>query len=494
VASDAASPARGGSLTVAVVSDLNTADPFGAAVNHPLENTRMNALYDSLVWSEPGSGKTMPQLAESLTAEPGAQTWILKIRPNVRFSDGTPYDAAAVKWTWDQHKNPERRSVVAGVAQTIGQTTVLDPLTLRIELTAPNANFDRVVASSLAFVPSPTAFLKDPQGFKANPVGAGPFTLAQWSRGNVMTLRKNPSYWQGPDRPYLDTLVFQVIADSDQSLNAAATGGIDAKVSTSAVDAAKARDKGLGVTQVKGVAGESIVFNNARPPFDDARARRAVALALSPDGINKVAFAGQGTPAAGMFPADSPLMASGANTNSVGDRAEAQRLLDELAAAGKPLDFTFTIPPNNQSARTGEYIQAQLSPLKNISVKLEPLAVASFVPAIRTNRTYQAALQNWLLSDPEPSMYAYLYSTGTANYLGYRNPAVDAALDQGRATAEPAQRQAAYTALARQLAQDVPIWTYQEGLTTAYFRKGTAGVLLTNDGVLLTDRIGRAAP
>jgi peptide/nickel transport system substrate-binding protein len=488
-----ASPKPGGSLTISVVSDLNTADPFGAAGNQAIDSTRMNALYDSLLWSEPGTGKPIPQIALSLVPDPGAASWTLKLRPGMTFTDGTPYDAAAVKWTWDEHKNPERRSLAAGAAQAIRATTVVDPTTLTVDLVAPNAHFDRVVATSLAFIPSPTAFQKDPQAFKTRPVGAGPFTLADWVRGSAMTVQKNPKYWQGPERPYLDKITFQLIGDSEQSLNAAASGQVDAKVSVSAVDGAKARGKGLNVVQVSGITGESIMFNNAKPPFDDVRARRAVALALNPEDINKVAFGGQGTPAKGMFPDASPLVAPGVNTNPAGDRAEAQRLLDELASEGKPLDFAFTIPQNPQATRTAEYIQTRLATLRNISVRLEPLQVAAFVTAIRTNRSFQASLQNWLLSDPEPSMYGYLQSTGASNYLGYKNPAADAALERGRIAVDPAQRQAAYTDLARLLQTDVPVWTYQQGFVTAYFRNGVAGVVLTNDGMLVTDRIGRAA-
>jgi peptide/nickel transport system substrate-binding protein len=166
-----ASPKPGGALTISVVSDLNTADPFGAAGNQAIDSTRMNALYDSLLWSEPGTGRPIPQIALSLVPDPGAASWTLKLRPGITFTDGTPYDAAAVKWTWDEHKNPERRSLAAGAAQAIRATTVVDPTTLKVDLVAPNAHFDRVVATSLAFIPSPTAFRKDPQAFKT-PVSA----------------------------------------------------------------------------------------------------------------------------------------------------------------------------------------------------------------------------------------------------------------------------------------------------------------------------------
>jgi peptide/nickel transport system substrate-binding protein len=487
----AAEAKAGGSLEVISVSDMAKADPFGALSNYYLDSSRLNAMYDSLFYSEPKTGKAIPQTGESLTADPTGQVWTLKVKPNITFTDGTPYDAAAVKWTWDEHKNPERRSVVAAAAAAIDKTEVVDPLTLKITLKAPNAAFDRVVASSLAFIPSPTAMQKDPAGFAAKPVGAGPFILSQWDRDSQMVFTKNPHYWQGPDKPKLDKVVFRVLSDSEQALNGIATGRGDLKVSVSAVDAAKARDRGLGVQQAPVLVGEAIVFNANKPPFDDPRARKAVALALDPKDVNKVAFTNQGVPSSSLFPEGSPLVAPDAPAVPSANRVEAQRLLDELAAAGKPLSFTYLLPQNNQATRTGEYIATQLRTFKNISVTTEAQAIVTYNNSVRVQRNYQAAMMNWLVSDIEPTAYGYLYSSSPSNFLGFRNAQADVALDQGRKTGDPASRQAAYTELARQVAQDVPLWPYQEGRITVYYAKTVAGLLLSNDGVVLMDRLGR---
>jgi peptide/nickel transport system substrate-binding protein len=380
---------------------------------------------------------------------------------------------------------------VAGSAAAIERTEVVDPLTLKVTLKAPNAAFDRVVASSLAFIPSPTALQKDPAGFAVKPVGAGPFVVSQWQRDNQMVLTKNPTYWQGPDKPKLDKVVFRILSDSEQALNSVATGQSDLKVTVSSTDAAKARDRGLGVDQAPVIVGEAIVFNSAKAPFDDPRARKAVALALDPNEINKVAFTNQGVPSSSMFPAGSPLVAADAPGVPAANRAEAQRLLDELAAEGKPLKFTYLVPQNNQATKTGEYIQSQLGTLKNIEVKTQVMAIVSYTQAVRVNRAYEAAMHNWTVSDVEPTVYSYLYSSSPTNFIGYKSAEADAALDQGRRTADPAQRQAAYTALAAAVAKDVPVWPYQEGRITVYYAKTVAGLLLSNDGVLLMDRIGR---
>jgi len=482
----------GGSLELLAVADMLRLDPFGALSNYYLDNTRLNALYDSLMYSEPKTGRAVPHIAESFVADPAGTTWTLKIRPNVTFTDGTAYDAAAVKWTWDEHKKPERRSLVAGSAAAIKESRVVDPLTLQVTLNVPNANFDRVVASSLAFIPSPTAMRNDPAGFGRKPVGAGPFVLTEHVQDSHLTMTKNPTYWQA-GKPLLDKVTFRTVVDSDQSMNSVVSGQSDLKVSGGVTDGAKARQRGLGIEQVAVITGEVVVFNHAKPPFDDVRARRAVALALDPQGINKIVFNDQGAATASMFPAGSPLVNADAPPLPSANRAEAQRLADELAAEGKPLNFTYRIPQNNQAAKTGEYIQQQLIGLKNVQVRIESLSVNAYTTAVRVQRDFEMAQHSWNVADVEPSVYSYLHSSSPTNFMGYKSQAVDQLLERGRVTSDPAQRALAYSDLMRQVAQDVPLWPYQEGRITAYYRDTVGGLVLSQDGMLLMDRLGRRA-
>ncbi|OPC79051.1 hypothetical protein B4N89_33675 [Embleya scabrispora] len=483
-------PGSGGTLTVAMASDMRSMDPFGALSNSYTDNSRLNAVYDSLFWHEAKTGKVMPQIGESLTPDPGNASWTLKLKPDVKFSDGTPYDATAVKFTWDEHAAPARKSYQAGTIAAVKATEVVDPTTLKVTLTGPNANFDHIVASNLSFIVSPTAYRKDPAGFARNPVGAGPYTFKEWTTGDHMTFVKNRGYWQGAAKPYADTVVFKVIQDSTQGLETVYSGGADMKVSVNAEDPVRAGQKGLETKTVTIIGGESIYFNTKRAPFDDVRARRAVHLALDADEVNKISFSGNGTPTHSIFPPESPLVDAGTETVQRTDRAQAQRLLDELAAEGKPLDFTYSIPQNANAQRTAEYIMTSLRALRNISVKIAPMPIAAFQTDIVINKNYQAAMFSYYLSDAEPGLYVNLYSTSPNNYLLYANPTVDRNLDQARTTNDPAQRKAAYTAVAAQLKQDAPLWTYQSSVVTAFHRSTVVGMVLSNDGMVLMDRIG----
>jgi peptide/nickel transport system substrate-binding protein len=140
--------------------DPATIDPNGppAAVGGPL--------YGQLVVTDPGSGRVVPRMAESLSTDDGL-VWTLVLREGLRFTDGTPYDAAAVKFGWSRYSDPGVASEAGGAAAaTIAEMTEVDARTLRIRLVEPNRQFDRlVVTTSLNHIGSPSALQRGPEAF-----------------------------------------------------------------------------------------------------------------------------------------------------------------------------------------------------------------------------------------------------------------------------------------------------------------------------------------
>src|SRR5690606_28951078 len=118
-----------------------------------------------------------PRLAVSLTSE-DPTTWVLRLRPGVTFTDGSPLDAEAVKFNWERFRDPEQASPYASVVDQISKLTAIDATTLRIDLTSPNATLDTVIAQTpLNLIGSPTAIEADPAAFARRPIGAGAFTV-----------------------------------------------------------------------------------------------------------------------------------------------------------------------------------------------------------------------------------------------------------------------------------------------------------------------------
>ncbi|WP_436774644.1 ABC transporter substrate-binding protein [Yinghuangia sp. YIM S09857] len=490
-AADPTAPAvRGGTATLILSLEANGFDPAAVNPTGITYGTRMAAVFDALVYADQRTGEVRPQLAESLTTADGGTTWVLKLRPGVLFSDGTTLDADAVRFNWARAADPGVRSPQYRIAKDL-RLAVTDPTTLTVTLPAPNPHFDGVVARSLAFVGSPKAIAADAAGFAANPVGAGPFVLASWTRGSQMTFERNPRYWQ-PERPYLDRFVVRTALDERQQVDTVSSGGADLLLASSQAQAGAARDAGLGVAEAVLAGGFLVVFNTARAPFDDVRARQAFAAALDSSDLVRTVY-GRDTPgAAGLFPADTPFAAADARQPGQ-DLARAQSLLDELAAAGKPLKFTFTTLNSPASRKTAEYVQSRLLTLKNAQMEIRAVDGPGYQSGVIVNRDFQASLFSVAFTDPEPTLYELLRTGGQANLGAWSSAEADRALDEARTAVDTAVRQAAYARVQRIVAEQVPVWAYLNACSATAYRKHITGVTMFGDACLLPDRLGRTS-
>jgi peptide/nickel transport system substrate-binding protein len=190
----AATPKKGGTLTIIYQNEVTSLDPTATTTAAGAGALPYYAIYDALFTLSAGTGQVTPKIGQSLTANSAQTVWTLTLRPGVKFSDGTPYDAAAVEFNWARDKAPT--SAIASAAAIIKSMTVVGPTTLQVTLAAPDSSFDRTVAQQLLFIASPTAVKKERASFGTHPVGAGPFTLTSWVRNSQKTFAANPGYYQ----------------------------------------------------------------------------------------------------------------------------------------------------------------------------------------------------------------------------------------------------------------------------------------------------------
>ncbi|NUR95065.1 MAG: ABC transporter substrate-binding protein [Kribbellaceae bacterium] len=478
----------GGSLTVNIVTESRGLDPFTGAMSSVTDYSRLNALYDVLVYGDAKTGQVKPQLAESLITPDGGRTWKLVVRDGVKFSDGTVLDAAAVKFTWDRMADPAARSLYGSSLRGV-TTRVADARTLDIGLAQVNARFDQVVAAHLAYIVSPTAYRKDPQGFARKPVGAGPFTLREWVQGDHQTYVRNPGYWQ-PGKPYLDEVTFRTITDQQQSFNSVSTGGADMAITLDARNASAAKNAGFDVTEMALNGPGGVLFNMAKPPFDDPRARKALALALDPAAFTKMMYDGQVVTPKSLFAATSTQIDQAAVPPRAQDKTQAADLVRQLAADGKTLDFTLLMPASTNSSKTAEYLQQQWNLIPGISARVSTVEIGALTAKVLVNRDYQAVYYN-IATPGEPLLWNTLHSGSPNNWLGYKSPAADAALEASRAATTPEALKTAYTKLAQVTADDVVMIPLQESITFTYAKPNRFGGLeLTTGGAILMDRLG----
>lgn len=471
------------------ISPARSLDPFTANYEAITEGSHLAALYDGLLWINPATGTVEPQLAESMTPSADNRVWTMRIRPDIRFSDGTPFDADAVAANWRMHADPAVRSLRQ--TATVGVRWKVDgPLALTITLEKPNANFDKTIAGRLNYIASPTA-LRDRNAFAAKPIGAGPYLFAERTPGGEEVYIRNPEYWQ-PDRPYADRLVFKVVTDPIKIAAMIADGDGDLTISTTPQVIATARDKGLTVEQAVLSGGQMLIFNTARAPFDDVRLRTALVQALDAQRLNEVAFDGAGIPARSVFSSWTPI-ANPQLSTPLPDPDAAAREFAALAAKvpGGKLTVNVLMLELTTIRAVGEYVRSALSAFPQIDCRVETLPVPEFAARTQVRRDFDVAMWQMWLDDPEPGLYQFLHSDSPGNITGYASAEADAALEAGRVGGTQAERRIAYTRLQLALNKDLPVWTYQESVTAAVATRRLSDVAIRNDGIPRFDRLGR---
>jgi peptide/nickel transport system substrate-binding protein len=469
-------PRRGGTLTYLLSGELISLDPvtFSVPSNPSLLAPRALAVFDALALDNPQTGALEMRIAESMTSTDSLM-WTVKLHPGVRFSDGTPLDAAAVRFNWLRTADPANRSPMAPYARQMASLDVTDAQTLSVRLTVANASFPRMVARYLTYIGSPTAIQSDPSAFGTRPVGAGPYVVKEFVRDDHLTLDRNPTYY---GTTYLDRIVIRPVVDETQRFNTLSTGEADAMFSSDPNTAEQARGVGFGHIATTLNGGSDIMFNVTRPPFDDRRARQAIALALDGTALNRDLYRGLGQPSDSLFASTSPFY-DPAIRQATPNREQAQALLDTLVAEGKPVKVTFLVP-QSFSARA-EWFQAQLATYRNIEVHLQTTPDAQ-TSGIASAGNFQAAFlaSTWLY--PDPAMSAFFGTKGTQNWGRYSNPAVDAALARAHVTTDEARLRAAYAEVQKAIVQDIPSVFYFRPTYLVIHSRNVHGLSAVGDG------------
>lgn len=478
---DAGAPKKGGTLSVLQTVEPRTLDP-GSMQNAVVQHSFVGgALFGQLLSVSP-DGEVDFGLAEDLTTSDGGTTWQLTLRDGLTFSDDTPLDAAAVQFNWERLRDPAvgaaSASYMAFVKSMTPQGQVLD-----FTLTTPIALFAEVIADrSLNWIASPKALQGGPQAFDAKPVGAGPYVLKSWQRQGKMVLVRNEKYYD-PERPYIDELVLTVNADAAQRFDALTTGQVDA-ITSSNPDLVKiALEGGAKESHQEQGGGISIDMNTKRAPFDDVRARQAVALAVDLDAVNQTAYAGAAEVPDTLFVEDA---ANGDARLPTHDPEAAQKLFDELAAAGKPLTFTFSTYATTQTRRVAEAVQAQLNQFDDVKVDLEVLDNAAGV-AKYVGGKYQ--MMPGQVSATALTMYSQFHSGQSGNYTGISDPELDAALEAAVAAKDAEALKEAFAEVHERFAELVPALPYIRRQWAVVHGDKLHGVELFATGAVRVDKL-----
>jgi peptide/nickel transport system substrate-binding protein len=474
----------GGTLTYISGSEVGSLDPAMLRVGGPVSQGQpLVALFDVIVF-EDTTGAITPQTAQSLTSS-DAVVWTLKLQPNIKFSDGTPYDANAIKFNWQRILDPATASPNLGAASVIKSLDVVDAQTLRITLTGPAGQFPRAIARNLSAIGSPTALRANATAFASNPIGAGPFVLKSWLRDSAMTMVRNPNYWDAP-RPYVDQLIIRPLTDTTQRTSTLITGDAQMAIQQNLAEGKRAADAGFNNPATILSGGATFDLNNTTPPFNDVRVRKAVAYAYNFAAYNASVENNLNQPVTNMFIPGSPFY-DPSLVLPTNNPQQAQALFDQVFAdTGKQIEFTISCSPT--SANRCQFLQGDFQAFNHVKVNVESLTAATLVGK-QNSKDYQMITDARQYVDPEPDFYSALLSTSASNVTGFKDPNMDAALNAGRSSLDLNARIAAYKQVQQIFIDQVP-WLYYAALPseTLYSQK-VQDVHTIEDGVPLFDRI-----
>ncbi len=406
----------GGSITVTYKDDVATLDP---AIGYDWQNWSMiKSLYDGLMDYVPGTTTLRPGLAESYEISADGMSFIFKLRPGIKFHNGREMMADDVKYSLDRVTNPATQSPGAGFFASIAGydtvadgnglsgVTVVDPLTVTITLSRPDATFLHVMALNFASVVPKEAVEAAGDDFGKQPVGTGAFKLAEWTLGQKLVFAKNPDYWRA-GVPYLDQVVFEVGQEPVVALLRLQSGEVDvpgdgippAKFIEVMGDPAQAARVVVGGQLHTGY----ITLNVTLPPFDKVEVRQAVNMAINKDRIVQI-INGRATPATQPLPPSMPGYTDG-YAGYAYDVEGAKKLLADVGLAdGFETElFVMNTDPN---PRIAQAIQQDLAAI-GIKASIQNLAQANVIEAggAGTAPMIWSGGMGWIADFPDPSNF-----------------------------------------------------------------------------------------
>jgi len=451
---------QGGTMTVGLELDIPGFDPLKVGVYDTAAVTAAGLLFETMTTLD-NDGKAKPKLALSWSSSDDFKTWTFKLRPDVKFHDGTPFNAAAVKWNFDRQKDPKNNCRCAFYIANIVSVDAKDDLTVVYNLKDPSVNFPALLTrpDQNSSVHSPTAVQAKGEDYNRNPVGTGPFVLKSWTAGDRMVVERNPNYWN-KGKPHLDRVVLRPLPDSQSRFASLKSGEsdlvwVDEFEADNIVRAKK--DPTLQVLSYAGSGAAVVVFNTKVAPLDDVRVRRALVMALDRKKMSEALTNGLARPASNAY-GDGSWVKCKDDGGLPEDANKARALIKEY---GKPVVFKMLFTATPRGRANGQILQ-QL--WKNVGAELEIEQVdQATIPPRAFQRKFD--ITPWRIvdfPDPDTQMFANFYSKSPLNLANYTNPELDKALENARVTADEAKRPEFYCAANRIINQEATwFFTFQ---------------------------------
>ncbi len=447
-------------VTIAVASNFTTLDPYDA--NDTLSQAVAKSFYQGLF----GFDKAMKLenvLADSYQASPDGLIYTIKLKGGVKFQDGTPFNAEAVKANLDRASNPDNHLKRYNLFKTIATTEVVDDSTVKITLKQPFSAFINTLASPAAAMISPAALKKYGKDIGFHPVGTGPYEFVTWNQTEFVKVKKFAGYWK-TGYPKLDSITWRPVVDNNTRSAMLQTGEANFAFPIP-FEQARLLEKNskLDLVTSPSIMQRYISFNVTQKPFDNPKVREAINYAINRQALAKVAFAGYATPATGIVPPS--IQYSQSYPAPEYNPAKARELLKE---AGYPNGFTTTLWSSHNHSTAQKVLQFTQQQLAQVGIKVELTAMdagqraaqvedkgqkESGVRMFYTGWSASTGEANWALT---PLFATQSWPPTIFNTAFYSNPQVDKDLGDALNTTDGEKKAALYKDAQDRIWKDQP--------------------------------------
>jgi len=433
-------------VTLAMTLEPPGLDPTVGAASSIAEIVLYN-LFETLTKINT-DGSVSPLLAESWEVSPDLKTTTFRLRKGVTFHNGAPFNAAAVKFSFDRagsdkSTNKDKRTFANLTTQVVDEHTVV----------VINQDID---PDLLFILGQATSIIVEPRSVGTNatkPVGTGPYTLGAWNRGASVTLQAWPGF-RAASGIRIRRATFRFISDPAAQVAALLAGDVDVFPRVTPRSVAQFKSDPRFQVVVSGSRAKTILaINHKKRPLSDVRVRRAIAAAIDRKAVIEGAADGLGLPIGSHYVpgAFGYVDTTGANPFDI---EKAKKLLAE-AGVKTPLELTMTLPPTPYARQGGEVIAAQLAKI-GIVAKLQNVEWAQWLSGTYGNKNYDLTL----ISHVEPFDLGNFAKPGY--YWGYESPQFNALYEKIKTASRPADRARLLGDAQRLLAEDaVHAFLYQ---------------------------------
>jgi peptide/nickel transport system substrate-binding protein len=437
-------------LRIAVGIDADTFDPAGQTTTTVAN--MVDYMFETLVDLDPVKNEIAPRLATRWQISRDGLTYTFTLRRGVTFHDGTPFNAAAVKFTFERLLDPRVRVPLRFLVTPIKSVEAVDDHTVRFTLSKPTPTFLADLTTTQHAILSPTAVARAGDRWSVAPIGGGTgaYMFKEWRRGDSILIERNPAYWG--KKPVFDEVLFRVVPDAGTRLAQLLAGDVHQAMLPPAPDV-KGLRRNPRVTVVEAPSDRIIfvVMNNQWGPFRDVRVRQAMNYAVNKKAILASILFDLGTMEASACPSmmfgSHPVQPGGWPFNPI----KAKQLLAE-AGYKDGFDVEF-FAPTGRYIQDFQFAQAIAAQLRNVNVRASvstmdwPSYVAMITTPPERTRVQMIVLGwAWPVLDCDGVLYGQFHSSnhpprGLAPAY-YKNEKVDQLLDRSRSETDPTKRKA----------------------------------------------------